>query len=115
MVICFGIGSNPVASANFFLMSTEAIAPQDIAMSEFRQFFQVPLSRCTVSEDGTKMRYTIMSDRLAAECWLMAQRIIHSNNLPLIAEIDEWVMAGILFDRCLMISFAPQLEPLPCY
>lgn len=96
-------------------MSTIVITPQGIAMDEFRQFFQVPITRCFMSPDGTKMRYTIMSDRLAAECLLMARRIISSNRLPLVADIDEWTFSGVLFDRCLMITFAPYLGELPCY
>jgi hypothetical protein len=90
------------------------IQPQDIAMEAFRGAFQLPLPTHVVS-NGKTMRFRLSSDRRAAEYWLRAQRVIRENNLPLAAEVVEWKVSGVVFDRWLEIQF-DQTQTVPeCY
>jgi hypothetical protein len=56
-----------------------------------------------------------LSDRVATELWLTAQRIISNNLFPLRAEVKEWKAGPVIFDRFLLIEFIGTLTELPCY
>lgn len=97
------------------MYNSHAILPQDEALDNFRSLFPVVCEKVTVSDDGMTMKYRVMSDRLAAEWILLANRLIKENRLPLFCEIDEFKFGSILFDRWLTIQFVGVLTELPCY
>ena len=85
--------------------------PKDIALDFFRSLFPFAIMDVKVSEDGTRMTVgSGLSDRLATEMWLTAQRIIREQHLPLQAEVMEFSAAGLVFDRCLVVEFVGRLE-----
>jgi hypothetical protein len=87
---------------------------QDLAMATFREAFDTPLIRCHVVKDGKLMRFRLSSDRLATQYWLKANHVIAQQGLPLTAEIDEWKVSGVVFDRWLVIEFDASKLPV-CY
>jgi hypothetical protein len=92
------------------------IEPQDIALAEFRSLFQQPCRSVMVSDNGHYMRLgKDLPDRVAAEWYLLASRIIRENRLPLVAEVVEWRAGAVIYDRFLKIEFVPSLSLLPCY
>lgn len=87
----------------------------DEVMDRFRSAFDLPLCRCHTAKNGKIMRARLSSDRTATIYWLKAQTVIAQLKLPLTAEIKEWTVSGVVFDRWLEIEFVPQLSELPCY
>lgn len=84
-------------------MINDEIAPQDLAMSSFREAFR--LTRCLVSEDGMTMQYRLRN-ALDAECWIInAGRIIEALNLPLQAKLYKWESGGMLREVYLCIIY----------
>jgi hypothetical protein len=80
-------------------------AAQDLAMDAFRRAFDLPLVRCHVLQDGKMMRFRLSSDRLAAIYLLKAYTVIDQEELPLMADTEDWQVAGVVFDRWLVIKF----------
>jgi hypothetical protein len=56
------------------------ITPQDEALDQFRQAFQMPLIDCKVFEDGSGMRYRVNLDRVAARAVIHANHVITANS-----------------------------------
>ena len=97
-------------------MQNNTVETQDIVFDAFRALFRAPIARVVVSHDGRTMRIgRNLSDRLAAELWLEAQRVIRENRLPLHAEVKEWKAGAVVFDRFLSIEFVDVLTESPCY
>lgn len=93
------------------MMQNRTVELQDIALDAFRNAFPVGLAHVIVSDDGMTMRMGhMLSDRLATEMWLTAQKIIQCHRLPLQAEVMEWKIEGVTFDRFLQIEFVGRLE-----
>jgi DNA phosphorothioation-dependent restriction protein DptG len=93
--------------------STFEPLPQDLAMDQFWRSFDLPLVHCHVLKDGKLMRFRVSSDRLLAVYLLKANAVIEQEQLPLEAEIDEWKVSGVIFDRWLVLKFdASKLIPI---
>ena len=79
----------------------------DIALEAFRGLFRAPITKITVSPNGRAMRIgQNLPDRMAAQLWLEAIRVISANRLPLVAEVKEWEAGEVIFDRFLLIEFS---------
>lgn len=97
-------------------MKNNTVETQDIVFDAFRALFRAPIARVIVSPDGRTMRIGHnLSDRVAAELWLEANRVISGNRLPLHAEVKEWAISGVILDRFLSIQFVDVLTESPCY
>lgn len=73
----------------------------------------LPLADVYVEEK--EMRYRFKREASARHYEDIANRLIIANGLPLVAEVAIWSHGSIIFEANLIISFAPEMESLPCY